>query len=235
MAQRLSDCSELDLAYDLSAVLIHKGSAVNSGHYTAHIKDDNTDEWWEFDDENVSNLGQEPFGPTSAISTANIGQNEPVYCSSSVKEKDTLLDDSNINVNQPHSLESNGIHFSKTFSSVDAYMLMYALKASKSDSQRTDAQFRGHKKEGEGSLISQETDGSLPSHILEDIELSNAAYLDSCERYKSKKEFMLNHIMVRQQEVRCVLSKAPVQPLETTFFWISSEWLRHWADSALPL
>ncbi|XP_073065473.1 ubiquitin carboxyl-terminal hydrolase 26 isoform X1 [Primulina eburnea] len=234
MAQRLSDCSELNLVYDLSAVLIHKGSAVNSGHYTAHVKDDNTDEWWEFDDEIVSNLGQEPFGPTSSISTVNIGQNDPVDYSSSVKEKDTLVDDSNMNVNQPHPLESNGIHHSKTFSSVDAYMLMYALKASKINSQRTAAQSLEHKIESDSSLVSQETDVSLPSHILEDIEQSNAAYLDSCEQYKSKKEFMLNHIMVRRQEVRLVLSKAPVQPLETPYFWISSDWLRHWADSAMP-
>ncbi|XP_073139979.1 ubiquitin carboxyl-terminal hydrolase 26 isoform X2 [Henckelia pumila] len=234
MAQRLSDCSELDLIYDLSAVLIHKGSAVNSGHYTAHIKDDNTDEWWEFDDENVSNLGQEPFGSTSTISTAEIGQIEPVDCSSSAKEKDILLDDNNMNVNQMHSLESNGVSRPKTFSSVDAYMLMYARKASKSDSQRTAVLSGEQKIEKDGSLISQETDGSLPSHILKDIELSNAAYLDSCEQYKSKKEFMLNHIMGRRQEVRLILSKAPVQPLETPYLWISTDWLRHWADTSMP-
>lgn len=51
-----------ELIYDLSAVLIHKGVAVNSGHYVAHIKDQDTGVWWEFDDEIVSDMGQHPFG-----------------------------------------------------------------------------------------------------------------------------------------------------------------------------
>ncbi len=49
MQQSLSEPSQLDWVYDLSAVLIHKGTAVNSGRYIAHIKDEYTGQWWEFD------------------------------------------------------------------------------------------------------------------------------------------------------------------------------------------
>ncbi|OMO61952.1 Peptidase C19, ubiquitin carboxyl-terminal hydrolase 2 [Corchorus capsularis] len=56
MRGRLSEPSQVELIYELSAVLIHRGTAANSGHYIAHIKDENTGQWWEFDDEHVSNL-----------------------------------------------------------------------------------------------------------------------------------------------------------------------------------
>lgn len=35
MGRRLSEHSQSELRYDLSAVLIHQGSAVNSGHYVS--------------------------------------------------------------------------------------------------------------------------------------------------------------------------------------------------------
>ena len=50
MRHRMSELSQFDLVYDLSVVLIHKGTGANSGHYIAHIKDVNTGQWWEFDD-----------------------------------------------------------------------------------------------------------------------------------------------------------------------------------------
>jgi len=43
MRHRMSELSQFDLVYDLSAVLIHKGTTgANCGHYIAHIKDVNT-------------------------------------------------------------------------------------------------------------------------------------------------------------------------------------------------
>lgn len=56
--------------YDLSAILVHKGSMANSGHYVAHIKDDRIGEWWQFDDEVVSSLGFHPLGEVTPQVTA---------------------------------------------------------------------------------------------------------------------------------------------------------------------
>ena len=56
--------------YDLSAILVHKGSMANSGHYVAHIKDDRTEEWWQFDDEQVTSLGFHPLGEVTPQATA---------------------------------------------------------------------------------------------------------------------------------------------------------------------
>ncbi|KAI3451487.1 hypothetical protein Pfo_008152 [Paulownia fortunei] len=235
MARRLSECSQLDLIYDLAAVLIHKGSAVNSGHYTAHIKDENTGEWWEFDDEHVSNLGRQPFGSTASIPAAKAGQNEPVDCSPSAKEVDVLVNGNHVDASQMQSSDSNGANHVKIFSSSDAYMLMYVLRHSKIDGEKTTAQSGEHKMELDGSVISQEIDSPLPSHLLKDVDMLNSVYLDSCEQYKSKKEFELSCIMKRRQEVRSILSEAPVLSLEKTYFWISTEWLRQWADSVTPL
>ncbi|RZC68816.1 hypothetical protein C5167_033154 [Papaver somniferum] len=70
MKQRLYEPSQSELTYNLSAILVHKGSSVNSGHYVSIIKDEHTGEWWEFDDESVSKLGSHPFGEGSSSSTA---------------------------------------------------------------------------------------------------------------------------------------------------------------------
>mmetsp|Transcript_4816 Transcript_4816/g.6724 ORF Transcript_4816/g.6724 Transcript_4816/m.6724 type:complete len:348 (+) Transcript_4816:1-1044(+) len=39
--------------YELSAVLIHKGVSAYGGHYIAHVRDEVSRKWWEFDDESV--------------------------------------------------------------------------------------------------------------------------------------------------------------------------------------
>ncbi|KAL0332705.1 UNVERIFIED_CONTAM: Ubiquitin carboxyl-terminal hydrolase 26 [Sesamum calycinum] len=209
MARRLSDCSELDYIYDLAAVLIHKGSAVNSGHYTAHIKDENSGEWWEFDDEHVSNLGRQPFGSTVSTPAAKAGQNEPVDCPSSMKQVDLDVEGNHVDTNLLQSSDSNGGNHVQTFSSSDAYMLMY-VRRSKVDCANSAAQSGEDKMEIDGSVISQEIDSPLPSHLLKDVDMFNSTFLDSCEQYKLKKEFELSCIMKRRHEVRSILSEAPV-------------------------
>jgi ubiquitin carboxyl-terminal hydrolase 47 len=44
--------------YDLFAIMIHSGSA-SGGHYYAYIKDFETDKWFSFNDQTVSNITQE--------------------------------------------------------------------------------------------------------------------------------------------------------------------------------
>ena len=68
MKERMYNPFKSDLLYELSAILIHKGTVVNSGHYVAHIKDVNNGHWW--DDEHVSKLGCHPFGEHSSNSFA---------------------------------------------------------------------------------------------------------------------------------------------------------------------
>jgi ubiquitin carboxyl-terminal hydrolase 48 len=76
MGPRLSSTGALGgdasrMLYDLSAILVHKGSMANSGHYVAHIQDDQTGEWWQFDDEQVTSLGFHPFGEVLPQVTAS--------------------------------------------------------------------------------------------------------------------------------------------------------------------
>lgn len=212
MSQRLSDNSQSELIYDLSAVLIHKGSAVNSGHYIAHIKDETTEQWWEFDDEQVSNLGLQPFGGNYSNSAA-----KPFLTDSAELSSSDQRDDVNRIVTekaQEQFPDSSSSSHAKTFSSSDAYMLMYVLRHSKAD-----------------HVYSQQLDSPLPPHLQEEVEQLNATYLDSCKQYKSKSEFELDRVMKRRQEVRSILSEAPVHSLDKQYYWISADWLRQWADS----
>lgn len=220
MSQSMTDPSDSALIYDLSAILIHKGTAANSGHYIAHIKDENTGQWWEFDDEHVSKLGFHPFGEPSKSSEKSVS-NEEIRCkevtniSNGAKKCNTRLSSS----------EKLALSCGEIFSSSDAYMLMYNRKTI----------------EGDSNIIRKNSDpadidigNTLPIHLFKEIHELNASYAKSCEEYQQKKDVCVSHITERRKEVRLILSEAPVHSLEDPYFWVSTEWLRQWADNIEP-
>ncbi|XP_038696687.1 ubiquitin carboxyl-terminal hydrolase 26 isoform X1 [Tripterygium wilfordii] len=233
MRKRLCEPHQDELLYDLSAVLIHKGTAVNSGHYVAHIKDDNTGQWWEFDDENVSNLGLHPFGEGSSSSSSKSIHAEQIVHPSSSEGLNTFASENHRNGVQPQSSESTIPHHSEFFSSVDAYMLMYNRRHANNGERRSEVH--------SADIMEMEVDAnfccngiSLPSYLLEEMKKCNASYLDACQEYKLKKDKEECHIKERREEVRSILSEAPVQSLEEPYYWISTDWLRMWADNLSP-
>ncbi|CAK9158411.1 unnamed protein product [Ilex paraguariensis] len=230
----LSEHSQSDLIYDLSAVLIHKGSAVNSGHYIAHIKDENTELWWEFDDEHVSNLGRHPFGGGSSLPADKLVQMEPIVHPSGCDPMD-VVNGNDVDVCQQQSSDSNVVGHVQTFSSSDAYMLMYIRRLPKNDSGKAQMGSDGNKRLRDGDAVNPPTDVFLPSHLSEDLRKLNASYLESCKQYQSKKELECNHILARRQEVRSILFEAPVQVPGEPYFWIATDWFRQWADNITPV
>ncbi|EPS71526.1 hypothetical protein M569_03230, partial [Genlisea aurea] len=230
MAGRLSESCQRDMIYDLTAVLVHKGSAVNSGHYTAQIKDEKTGEWWEFDDEQVSKLGAEPFPSIALNDASQSSQDQPVR-SSITEFMYAAVDINGTHTNLKEFPVSNISSNVRMFSSTDAYMLMYVLRQPNVEVRNSIPQPSECKMEIDVPSITQYNDPPLPPHLLEHVDMSNSAYLESCEQYKSKKELELGSITKRRHEVRSLLSEAPVSSLEKPYFWISTEWLRRWADS----
>ncbi|PPS12707.1 hypothetical protein GOBAR_AA07934 [Gossypium barbadense] len=224
MQGRLSKPSQVELIYDLSAVLIHKGTAANSGHYIAHIKDENTGQWWEFDDEHVSNLGHHPFGEGSSTSNTKSNRSDAVVHSSCTGGDGTANGNHLDSIQLQHEESSVGSHI-EMFSSTDAYMLMYNLSSKKNGASTMEI---------EGDAVFLHDGISLPSHLCEEITNLNSSYVDACEQYKLKKKRELDHITERRQEVRSVLSEAPVHSVEEPFYWISTDWLRQWADNISP-
>ncbi|KNA18641.1 hypothetical protein SOVF_068810 isoform A [Spinacia oleracea] len=225
MGQRLFEPSESAFIYGLSAVLVHKGTAVNSGHYVAHIKDESSGQWWEFDDEHVSNLGFHPFGEGSSCSVSKTNGN------SSPEVKNSVSDENHIDVDQRGS--TNAKSHVKSYSSCDAYMLMYTLRPRKGY-QNGLMVYNGTVKKISGASVPSQSSLSLPPHLAEEIKAQNNLYLDLCEKYNSRKEQEVNTITERRQEVRSILSEAPVLSLEEPYFWISMDWLRQWADNVTP-
>ncbi|KAK7260825.1 hypothetical protein RIF29_27123 [Crotalaria pallida] len=227
MRRRLSEPSRLELVYDLSAVLIHKGSAANSGHYIAHIKDENTGQWWEFDDEHVTNLGRHPFGEEASTSTSIFVKTDVVH--SNCSEARTA-DNSRNGLDASHSPSSHV----ETFSSSDAYMLMYHLKHTKNDGEKGRMICGANLKVRESDEVTAQDNAHLPSHLCEEIQNFNTAYVDACEQYNKKKEIEVSRFSERRQEVRSILVEAPVRPVVQPFYWICSDWLRQWADNIIP-
>ena len=228
MGRRLSEPSQLEWIYDLSAVLIHKGTAVNSGHYIAHIKDENTGQWWEFDDEHVSNLGRRPFGEGFSSSAKGVHSDKVSPSCAGVTLADTSR---SMDAVQPQSLESNIHSCKEIFSSTDAYRLMYNLRRTRKNDGKRDHIANNIQLEGHKGLHN----GFPPaSQLFEDINDMNASYAAACEEYKSKKEKEVRHITERREEVRSVLLEAPVRLHQEPFYWVSTDWLRQWADNVTP-
>ncbi|KAI3980371.1 hypothetical protein MKX01_003910 [Papaver californicum] len=196
MKQRLHEPSQSELTYELSAILVHKGTGVNSGHYVSIIKDECTREWWEFDDELVSKLGSHPFGEGSSSSTA-----------------------------KPMDIDCHG----KTFTSADAYMLMYHRKTTTSSKDKA---FKDTERSSES--VPQHDNKSLPVHLFEEIKVLNESYATTCQNYQQEKERQTVRISEQRQEVSSILSEAPVTSLEEPYFWIATDWLHKWADNIAP-
>jgi ubiquitin carboxyl-terminal hydrolase 48 len=233
MGSRLSETQELKpLIYDLSAILIHKGAMVNSGHYVAHIKEEYSGMWWEFDDEQVSKLGSHPFG--EALSTRGKGGN-------SLQEPDTNSSDLNIDADASVSgqqiisddIDTDNLN---TFSSADAYMLMYSRRKSDECVKRSKPSVSGvEPMDIDGNENLNISGPSLPKHLCQELEELNRQYDSICEEYRLKKEEILQNMADRKNEVRSVLSEAPVHSLDEPYYWISTDWLRQWADNISPL
>lgn len=208
MGKRLSNPSS-GYTYELAAILIHKGTAANSGHYVAHIKDESNGQWWEFDDETVSKLGLHPFGEKPG-KTANKDERK----SQGVSTVGSVTNDNN-----GHQEAASTSTPGEIFSSTDAYMLMYKCTANM-DGNAT-----------ESNKIMEFNNGLLPHHFVHEINELNASYTKSCEEYQSKKDSHLTYITERRQEVKSVLIEAPANPEDDSYFWISTDWLRQWADN----
>jgi ubiquitin carboxyl-terminal hydrolase 48 len=197
--------------YDLAAILIHKGTAANSGHYVAHIKDESNGQWWEFDDETVSKLGSHPFGEKIGKSSNKDDKKSQGISTDSVPNSNNKIHQEAVSTSTVGGL----------FSSIDAYMLMFK-RISKDESA------------AESNNISEINNDLLPHHFLNEINELNTSYVKSCEEYRSKKDSHMTYITERRQEVKSVLIEAPANPEDDSYFWISTDWLRQWADNIDP-
>ncbi|XP_028547529.1 ubiquitin carboxyl-terminal hydrolase 26 [Dendrobium catenatum] len=212
MGKHLCNPTETSLVYELSAILIHKGTAVNSGHYVAHIKDEKCGHWWEFDDEHVSKLGFHPFGENSSSLSMKTEQLVKSIWPETVANGDFKVI----------------IHSQDIYSSSDAYMLMYNFVSMKENYSKQHTTVEVVKSDVGTRNI------SLPFHLHKEIQELNLFSSKDCEEYQSKKDRHLCYVTERREEIKQILSEASVQSLDESFFWISTDWLRQWADTISP-
>ena len=180
------------MIYEVLALLIHRGSTADSGHYVAIVKDDITGEWWEFDDELVTSLGSSPFREPSVFPSKK-----------EISIKDNRIQD------ETSSSENR-------LTSADVYTLIYNLRnSSQTVSHSSDDLF------------------CLPHTLQCKIDSQNKELEDSCAAYKVRINAELSSRAERKSEIKTILSYISVGTDER-FFWISSNWLRTWADELEP-
>lgn len=230
--------------YDLTAILVHKGSMANSGHYVAHIKDEQTGEWWQFDDEKVTSLGYHPLG--EACGAVSSKETSPGDADQVTRQLDTGREGSK-EEQVPHFLGAEPSPIAETskslvlndldvLTSADAYMLMYSRR------EQQVGLWDSVNSSDSGSVHSCESidmdkrttpvpEFSLPDQFRIEVEEINREFENLCRDYRQRKEKEVSKIIERRAEVREVLAEAPVQKLEDPFFWILTDWLRSWADT----
>eukprot|EP00250_Pteridium_aquilinum_P005120 c15262_g3_i1 orf=225-2213(+) len=212
---------EKSLLYDLSCILIHKGSTTNSGHYVANIKDDAKGEWWEFDDELVTSLGSHPFGevPTkclkkeaakeSHVTGGKASSSQDASCSAAA---DVML------ASEVQTHEEAPDQFENYLTSADAYMLIYSLREPL----------------GATNVSTNEDSFQLPDDLRCRIDTQNKDLLDKCQEYKVRLDKEISVRVDRKNEIKTILTQMPAESQDNRYFWISSSWLRSWADELEP-
>ncbi|KAJ7528558.1 hypothetical protein O6H91_15G008100 [Diphasiastrum complanatum] len=231
--------------YDLSAILIHKGNMANSGHYIAHIKEECTGEWWQFDDEQVTSLGNHPLGETTAnckdAFMKECHSNATSSFATEVLDRNEMQGFSNqLSLVAELSSKVASCCDENPLTSADAYMLMYRRRAQLCDtfrytSESAEALHSGSNGNNARDSDLQQEEYLLPEHFHSEVESLNNAFERSCHEYTEKREKHLASVADRKTEVRSILAEAPVQMPDEPFFWISTDWLRTWADSIKSL
>ena len=123
---------------------------------------------------------------------------------------------------------------SEVLTSADAYMLMYICRSElRNDKPGFLAIEDPVPMEVERERRIDDIAG-LPEQLRLEIEQMNNDFEAMCWEYTRRREEELSRITDRKEEVRAILALAPAKSLEEPFFWISTEWLRSWADSLTP-
>ena len=206
--------------YDLSAILVHKGSLASSGHYIAHIKEESSGLWWKFDDENVVCLGAHPLGVSTASADrdSKVGEGEDRRIK---KERRNMNKGGRSNESEEGSedevLESVPVQDPNILTSADAYMLLYTRRGVEKSSQS----------EGDKSMKSVQP---LPPYLQSYVDQENRGVKERVERYKTEREENVQQVDVRRKMIRSFLAVAPVFGIAEECCFISSAWLRSWAD-----
>lgn len=210
--------AEKNLLYDLSCILIHKGSTTNSGHYVANIKDDFKGEWWEFDDELVTSLESQPCGEIPGKPVKKEGKKENLV---SCKKSCNSLDASSIATAESALTSETERHeeapgpLEVCLTSADAYMLIYNVRDLPGASTVDDS-------------------FDLPEELHSRIEAQNEDLLEKCKEFKLKLDEEISGRENRKKEIKTILGELPASSQDNGYYWISSSWLRSWADALNP-
>ncbi|KAF8077825.1 hypothetical protein FPV67DRAFT_1557276 [Lyophyllum atratum] len=149
-----------DNIYELRGVLLHKGSSAYHGHYEAQVYDKTNKSWFQFNDETVTKI--KALGSKSKPIVVDIDESDE----SSQGRKNRMK------ARKRRRIESED---EEPISSKDAYMLIYARKASECPN---------------GISSSEKRDIPTPvppSNALEVVNTLNAAHDEACESYDKKK------------------------------------------------
>jgi ubiquitin carboxyl-terminal hydrolase 48 len=190
--------------YELAAILLHKGASARSGHYVAHVKHEITGQWWLFDDETVTLLGEKPFGRDG-----DGGDNGEMV---------VISDDG-----EARTIPRTGQVVDPMFSSCNAYLLIYRQKFQQTSRANEDP-----------CVLQEVAVPPHLSEMVEAKNVAFRdeveVFQGNVQHILSETQQRQDEV----RELIDLMPFRPEEGLDGSmpFRWISADWLRMWADGA---
>jgi ubiquitin carboxyl-terminal hydrolase 48 len=198
--------------YDLRAVLIHRGDSAYSGHYIAHVYQEDNTRWYKFNDRVVHPLDASdkrymfdvhPKEDT-LFEDPSIAEGDGAS-SSKKKPSGTKITSSS----KPEDTCSDG----KMYQSKNAYMLIYKRRSNRSPERACEP----------------------PASIMDEISTINSTHEASIAAYKHQYQEAEKQFEQLWKERHAFLQRWKYQdPLGDTYF-VPTKWLLNWLDMPLEI
>ncbi|KAK3608096.1 hypothetical protein CHS0354_004752 [Potamilus streckersoni] len=198
--------------YDLSAVLIHRGPTAFSGHYIAHIKDQRSQAWFKFNDQEIEKMKGRNL---------QLGNEDDPQEAKQLKGTRT----------------PKGYHSSR-----NAYMLVYIKKDAENRAENGDQFTTDVARQREKGKSQNQGDGKdkksvsqdiqfLPSHVLNYVEQDNKKFEKWIEELVTMREKSIEKGKEKQENIKSIFSEMVCDSDNKIFEFMSHQWLTKWLSN----
>lgn len=198
------------VVYDLSAVLIHRGTSAYSGHYVAHILDSTSKLWYRFNDEEIAvmkgrrlQLGKEE----------EISAGDPLEGSSAEKVPRV----------------AKGMHSSR-----NAYMLVYSRREPAQNNQTepsictVQSTTTGAATETAQTTTTETSPAEPPPSVLQYIAQDNNNFEEWVQDIALTRDANIFSGKEQQQRIQQIYKSLHRNSDEESFEWMPYDWLNKW-------
>lgn len=245
--------------YDLNAVLIHRGQSAYSGHYVAHIKGKDSQNWFKFNDEEIEKikgrnlqLGSEeeldgkkqkaartPKGHHSSknaymlVYTRRKSNNleEPIkHEAEKSKSESSLFRDGKTEVSS-NNISSSVSENCLCTSEIKSESVSGDKSTEMADSTTADKNEGGTESNGSNNAIHVDTKKLIPGYVVKFVERDNEEFEKWINEMNTMKEDNIAKGQEKQETVKAIYQDLSYSRRDgNKYEWIPMSWLSKWLN-----